>query len=80
MWEGVCVCVCVCVPSFVKVIGPAPHDWLFPRMQCVVHHGGAGTMSQGLLCGKVCVCVCVGVGVGGEREGAEEEERGGGGV
>ena len=24
-------------------IGATPHDWLFPRMHVVVHHGGAGT-------------------------------------
>jgi sterol 3beta-glucosyltransferase len=24
-------------------IGDVPHDWLFPRMGAVVHHGGAGT-------------------------------------
>lgn len=25
------------------VLTEAPHDWLFPRMRAVVHHGGAGT-------------------------------------
>ncbi len=29
-----------------------PHDWLFPRMQAVVHHGGAGTTASGLRHGK----------------------------
>jgi sterol 3beta-glucosyltransferase len=24
-------------------IGPTPHDWLFPQVSMVVHHGGAGT-------------------------------------
>ncbi len=24
-------------------INDIPHDWLFPRVACVVHHGGAGT-------------------------------------
>ncbi len=28
-----------------------PHDWLFPRMAAVVHHGGAGTTGAGLLAG-----------------------------
>lgn len=27
----------------VLVLDEAPHDWLFPRMAAVVHHGGAGT-------------------------------------
>jgi sterol 3beta-glucosyltransferase len=30
----------------------APHDWLFPRMSAVVHHGGAGTTAAGLRAGK----------------------------
>lgn len=29
----------------------APHDWLFPRMRAVVHHGGAGTTAAGLQAG-----------------------------
>ena len=29
-----------------------PHDWLFPRVKAVVHHGGAGTTSAGLRYGK----------------------------
>ncbi len=30
----------------------APHDWLFPRMSALVHHGGAGTVAAGLRAGK----------------------------
>ena len=29
----------------------APHDWLFPRMAAVVHHGGAGTTAAALRAG-----------------------------
>ncbi|MDX2162403.1 MAG: glycosyltransferase [bacterium] len=29
----------------------APHDWLFPRMKAVIHHGGAGTTSAVLRAG-----------------------------
>ena len=29
-----------------------PHDWLFPRMAGVVHHGGAGTTAAGILAGR----------------------------
>ena len=29
-----------------------PHDWLFPRVDAVIHHGGAGTTSTGLRYGK----------------------------
>lgn len=32
----------------VLVIDAAPHDWLFPRVSAVVHHGGAGTTGIGL--------------------------------
>lgn len=28
-----------------------PHDWLFPRVAAVVHHGGAGTMAASLRAG-----------------------------
>lgn len=31
------------LPSNFHVVGPLPHQWLFPRMAVIVHHGGAGT-------------------------------------
>jgi hypothetical protein len=34
-----------------------PHQWLFPRVSCVVHHGGAGTTAAGLAAGKPAVIV-----------------------
>jgi sterol 3beta-glucosyltransferase len=34
-----------------------PHNWLFPRMAAVVHHGGAGTTAAGLRAGKPTVIV-----------------------
>ncbi len=36
----------------VHVLDGAPHDWLFPRMAAVVHHGGAGTTGAGLRAGR----------------------------
>jgi len=30
----------------------APHDWLFPRVRAVIHHGGIGTTAEGLRWGK----------------------------
>ena len=30
----------------------APHEWLFPRMAAIVHHGGAGTTAAALRAGK----------------------------
>jgi sterol 3beta-glucosyltransferase len=36
----------------VYVIDECPHDWLFPRVSAVVHHGGVGTFHEGLRAGK----------------------------
>jgi sterol 3beta-glucosyltransferase len=38
-----------------------PHDWLFPRMAAVVHHGGAGTTGAGLRSGVPNIVVPFGV-------------------
>jgi sterol 3beta-glucosyltransferase len=38
-------------PGLIEIEG-APHDWLFPRMAALVHHGGAGTTAEGLRAGK----------------------------
>jgi len=38
-------------------VGSIPHDWLFPRMAALVHHGGAGTTAAGLRAGKPSVIV-----------------------
>ncbi|NJP93734.1 glycosyltransferase family 1 protein [Nonomuraea sp. FMUSA5-5] len=34
-----------------RVVGEVPHEWLFPRMAAVVHHGGAGTTGTALAAG-----------------------------
>ncbi|MCD0162395.1 glycosyltransferase family 1 protein [Deinococcus sp. 6YEL10] len=39
------------VPDTVFVTDSVPHDWLFPRVAAVVHHGGAGTTAAGLAAG-----------------------------
>ena len=31
------------VPDNIYMLENTPHDWLFPRVSAVVHHGGAGT-------------------------------------
>ena len=41
----------------VFAIDEAPHDWLFPRMAAIVHHGGAGTTGAALRAGKPSVVV-----------------------
>lgn len=38
-------------PESIYTLDSAPHDWLFPRMTAVVHHGGAGTTAAGLHAG-----------------------------
>lgn len=38
-------------------IGDAPHDWLFPRMAAVVHHGGSGTTHSALAAGRPALIV-----------------------
>lgn len=39
-------------PDNIYMLGNTPHDWLFPRVKAVIHHGGAGTTAMGLKCGK----------------------------
>ena len=34
------------------VIRNAPHDWLFPRVRAIVHHGGAGTAGAAAVAGR----------------------------
>ncbi|KAL8672527.1 MAG: hypothetical protein Q9168_003030, partial [Polycauliona sp. 1 TL-2023] len=45
------------VPNNVFMLGNVPHDWLFKRVSCVVHHGGAGTTAAGIAAGKPTVVV-----------------------
>eukprot|EP00931_Biecheleriopsis_adriatica_P038510 TRINITY_DN22047_c0_g1_i1.p1 TRINITY_DN22047_c0_g1~~TRINITY_DN22047_c0_g1_i1.p1 ORF type:complete len:524 (+),score=87.82 TRINITY_DN22047_c0_g1_i1:55-1626(+) len=39
------------VEQNVLFVTKAPHEWLFPRCACVVHHGGAGTTAASLRAG-----------------------------
>lgn len=39
------------VPSHILMVGSVPHDWLFQKVSCVIHHGGAGTTAAGLSLG-----------------------------
>ena len=41
----------------VFLLSSCPHHWLFPRVSCVVHHGGAGTTAAGLAAGKPTIVV-----------------------
>ena len=40
------------LPENVFMVASVPHDWLFPQVSAVVHHGGAGTTAAGLRAGK----------------------------
>lgn len=40
------------LPDSVLQLEYAPHEWLFPRMAAVVHHGGMGTVGAGLRAGR----------------------------
>jgi sterol 3beta-glucosyltransferase len=39
------------IPANVLALEAAPHDWLFPHMMAVIHHGGAGTTAAALRAG-----------------------------
>lgn len=45
------------LPEGVHLVEAAPHEWLFPRMAAVVHHGGSGTTAAGLRAGAVSILV-----------------------
>ena len=42
----------ISLPSHILPIGYTPHDFLFPRMSALIHHGGVGTLAAGLYAGK----------------------------
>lgn len=45
------------IPDGIFMLGNTPHDWLFQRVSCVVHHGGAGTTAAGIKAGRPTVVV-----------------------
>ncbi|ROW07820.1 hypothetical protein VMCG_03372 [Cytospora schulzeri] len=45
------------IPDGVFMLGNCPHDWLFQKVSCVVHHGGAGTTAAGIKTGTPTVIV-----------------------
>lgn len=53
-WGGLSV---TDVPENVFLVDNVPHEWLFPRMAAVVHHGGAGTTAAGLRAGVPTIVV-----------------------
>ena len=53
-WGGICA---ADLPETVFKLESAPHDWLFPRMAAIVHHGGAGTSAAAVRAGVPSVVV-----------------------
>lgn len=47
------------LPGSIHFTGEVPHDWLFPRMRAVIHHGGAGTTGSALRSGVPSMAVPV---------------------
>lgn len=45
------------LPETVLMIDTVPHDWLFPQVSAVVHHGGAGTTAAGLRAGVPAIVI-----------------------
>jgi sterol 3beta-glucosyltransferase len=45
------------LPPFIKMIGHAPHGWLFNQASLVIHHGGVGTTAACLRAGVPAVVV-----------------------
>lgn len=45
------------LPVSMFMIDSTPHDWLFPHVAAVVHHGGAGTTAAGLRAGVPSIVV-----------------------
>jgi UDP:flavonoid glycosyltransferase YjiC (YdhE family) len=45
------------LPDSVFMIDSIPHDWLFPCVAAVVHHGGAGTTAAGLKAGVPAIVI-----------------------
>lgn len=56
-WGGIDMDRIAAAGGSVFVADNIPHDWLFPRMAAVVHHGGAGTTAAGLRAGVPSVIV-----------------------
>ncbi|CAF1173455.1 unnamed protein product [Didymodactylos carnosus] len=45
------------VSEKIYLLDQCPHDWLFPQVTAVCHHGGAGTTAAGLRYGKPTIIV-----------------------
>jgi UDP:flavonoid glycosyltransferase YjiC (YdhE family) len=41
------------VDNTIFITKSAPHDWLFPKCQAIIHHCGVGTMAAAIRSGKL---------------------------
>jgi len=44
-------------PSNILAVREVPHDWLFPKVKIVLHHGGAGTCAAALRAGRPSIII-----------------------
>src|SRR5262249_37378215 len=47
----------ISLPPTILAVESVPHDWLFPQMRAVVHHGGAGVTAPALRGGVPAIVV-----------------------
>lgn len=45
------------LPPDALLIDNCPHDWIFERVSCTVHHGGAGTTAAAVAAGKPSIII-----------------------
>jgi sterol 3beta-glucosyltransferase len=45
------------LPPHIRLIGHAPHDWLFSQASLIIHHGGAGTTAACLRAGVPAIVI-----------------------
>jgi sterol 3beta-glucosyltransferase len=45
------------LPENIFALDYVPHDWLFPQLSAIVHHGGAGTMAAAVRAGIPAVII-----------------------
>src|SRR5690606_32584782 len=52
VWPGWSDIGSMTLPENILRIDATPHDWLFPKMAAVIHHGGSGTSHSATRAGK----------------------------
>lgn len=57
VWPGWSDIGSMALPKNLIRIDATPHDWLFPRMAAVIHHGGSGTSHSAASAGKPSIVI-----------------------